>query len=360
MLIADPGLPTDIVREICESLPSRLHREVSEQVDWRVRELTASVIADEQVDASELAQLVSEQLKDVEEDWDLGVILTDLPRRQGMRPVIAELSRSRKVALVSLPALGSVRLVERAGDMIVDVIAALTKDDRENPPETLTAGERITPGQAAAAKAPDRRDLPDRYVVPGLRGHVRLVSGMVKANRPWRLFTSLSRALAGVFATAAFALINSGVWQVCDFLGWWRQNVLALLCVAALTTWIIVDHGLWERPDGDLPRARARLYNLVTAVTIGLGVLCLYAALFVTLTAASLLMLDTGAIAAVLKHPTEPIDCLELAWFVASVALVGGAFGSGLEDSGAVRNAAYGHRQRQRQSNNDPSAEGES
>ncbi|MFE4998020.1 hypothetical protein ACFRH4_43220 [Streptomyces mirabilis] len=37
-----------------------------------------------------------------------------------------------------------------------------------------------------------------------------------------------------------------------------------------------------------------------------------------------------------------------LAWFVSSMGMVGGAFGSGLEDDGTVRNAAYGERQRQR------------
>lgn len=50
--------------------------------------------------------------------------------------------------------------------------------------------------------------------MPGLHGQLRLLVGMVKANRPWMLFTTLSRAHAGVFATAAFAFINSSTWQV--------------------------------------------------------------------------------------------------------------------------------------------------
>ncbi|MET8248988.1 hypothetical protein ABZV31_34225 [Streptomyces sp. NPDC005202] len=49
---------------------------------------------------------------------------------------------------------------------------------------------------------------------------------------------------------------------------------------------------------------------------------------------------------------------MQLVWFGASVALVGGAFGSGLEDQAAVRNAAYGQRQRERRRLTDDGADG--
>jgi hypothetical protein len=190
--------------------------------------------------------------------------------------------------------------------------------------------------------------VPERYIVPSPRGMLRLIAGMVRANRPWRLFTALSRALAGVFATAAYGMINNTAWQIAASLDTWRQLLVTVLSVLALTAWIIVDHELWERPDGDLPRALSRLYNLVTSLTIGLGVLFLYAVLFVVLNAVAALLLSPSVLGQVLTHRPTVTEYLALSWFVTSLAMIGGAFGSGLEDDGTVRNAAYGRRQRSR------------
>ncbi|MCX4821014.1 hypothetical protein OG883_14045 [Streptomyces sp. NBC_01142] len=38
-----------------------------------------------------------------------------------------------------------------------------------------------------------------------------------------------------------------------------------------------------------------------------------------------------------------------LGWFIASISMIGGAFGTGLEECTAVHNAAYGRRHRDRQ-----------
>ncbi|XRQ12611.1 hypothetical protein ACN3XK_17450, partial [Actinomadura welshii] len=66
-------------------------------------------------------------------------------------------------------------------------------------------------------------------------------------------------------ATAAFAVVNATVWNIADALGPIRQAVLA---VAALLAWLIIDHRLWERPDDVINRQRAKLYNAVTLATL--------------------------------------------------------------------------------------------
>ena len=57
------------------------------------------------------------------------------------------------------------------------------------PTEVLTPIRRET--------APDTR-AEVRYVMPTGLGHIRLLSGMVRANRPWRAFSGLSSAVAAL------------------------------------------------------------------------------------------------------------------------------------------------------------------
>ncbi|MBO3746123.1 hypothetical protein J5X84_08610 [Streptosporangiaceae bacterium NEAU-GS5] len=338
-LVADPDLPTELAMTVARDLPGRLRERLGAGFDWQVRTYTAPLAAEEQVDISAMLTAVRPHLPEF--GWDVAIFLTDLPRRLGLDAVSAEVSTGDRVALLSLPALGSFHLAGRTLEAVVNVIGRLVlpPPGRDHVPAIgRKVDEDAEPGQAK----------PDRYVIPGLRGRVRLLAGMVRANRPWRLFTSLSRALAGVFATAAFGVINDTAWQVSSTLDTWRQSLIMVLSILALVAWIIVDHELWERPGGRLPKARARLYNTVTLITITLGVLCLYAVLFVTLTGVGALVLVPSLLLETLNHRPDVTDYLALAWFLTSSAMVGGAFGSGFEDDRAVRKAAYGHRQRDR------------
>lgn len=344
-LVADPGLPTDIAQELAKSLPHLLSRKARRRTDWEIQTFTAPLLADEQVGVADMVDLVLPHLTDHE--WDIGVFLTDQPRRAGFDPVSAEINTDRRVALVSLPALGSLRLRSRAREAVAEAVVriAAPKIQRDY---SAVIGRRIEIHRPTAPRPTPPERLTHRYVVPGLRGHLHLVSGMVRDNRPWQLFTTLSRALAGVFATAAFGVINSSAWLVATGLDVWRQALIAFLCVLAMTVWIIIDHELWERHGSDFSRAMARLYNLVTVISISLGVLFLYLNLFAILVVVTHLLLVSSVLQQMLRTPLNAGDYLSLSWFVASFAMVGGAFGSGLEDDGTVRNAAYGVRQRKR------------
>ncbi|MGP4001394.1 hypothetical protein [Streptomyces sp. 8N706] len=345
VLVADPGLTAEIARELASDLPNRLRLQLGSQTEGQVRTITAPLVADEKVEVSDMAEVVSALLPD--EDWDIAVCISDLPRRARLHPVSVEINPDRRVALVSLPALGTLGLRRRVARAMVGVIGSLAPDV-EGPAQPPVLGRRATETERTT-KDSGPGD-PNRYVVPGLRGHLRLVSGMVRANRPWRLFTTLSKSLAGVFATAAFGMINGVSWVIAVGLSSWRQVLIGVLSVFALTAWIIIDHQLWERTGGGLPSAHAprHPYNLVTAITISLGVLFLYAMLFVTLTAVAALLLVPSVLGGFLQEPAQAHDYVALSWFITSIAMVGGAFGSGLEEQEAVRNAAYGRRHRDR------------
>lgn len=335
VLRADPGLPLEIVRQIAEALPNDLRERSASPVDWEVDAGPGALTADEQVEAERLADVLAGQFPDG--GYDIAVFVTDLPRRRGTQPILAEVSRAEKLALLSLPALGWFHRASRARRGVVDLVALICDGTPPRFAQEYTV-QRADPGHRSE----------QRFVTPGLLGRFRLLAGMIRANRPWRLFTGLSKALAGVLATAAFAVVNATVWKITDALGPIRQAVLAVLAVAALLAWLIIDHRLWERPDGVINRQRAKLYNAVTLATLLIGVLCLYGAVFVLTIVLVPVVLTGSALQSSLDHGAEWGFYLSMAWLTTSMATAGGALGSGLEDESAVRDSAYGIRQRSR------------
>lgn len=334
VLRADPGLPLEIVRRIAESLPDDMRERSAAPVQWEVDAGAGALTADEQVEAERLADVLAGQFP---EGYDIAVFVTDLPRRQGTQPILAEVSTSERLALLSLPALGWFDRAGRARRGVADLVALVHDGTQPGFAKEHTV-HRADPGHRTG----------QRYVTPGLLGRFRLFAGMIRANRPWRLFTGLSKALAGVLATAAFAVVNSTVWQITDALGPIRQAVLAVLAVAALLAWLIIDHRLWERPDDVINRQRARLYNAVTLATLMIGVLCLYGAVFVVTVGLVPVVLTGGALRSSIGHGADWGFYLSMTWLTTSMATAGGALGSGLEDESAVRDSAYGVRQRRR------------
>jgi len=316
-IISDPGLAEEVGAVVAGRLAKVLEQRIRREADWRVHHRTHPLATGQQ---TRLADIAAAELP-VEPEWDVTVLLTDLPRREGTDPVEMETSADRRVAVVSLPALGGIRLNSRAERVIVTAIGELLdpSSSTSRPRESSPSGARL-----------------------------RLLVGMVRANRPWQLFFGLSRALAGVFGTAALAMLNSLGWQLGDSLDPGRLAGLTVVSIAALTAWLIVDHELWERPSGARAKELARLYNAATATTMMLGVLCLYLGLFAVLTAISAVVFDPHVLKTTLGHSPTWADRLGIVWFATSAAMVGGALGSGLENDDVVRQAAYGERQRQR------------
>ncbi|MCW2903870.1 MAG: hypothetical protein JWO67_6135 [Streptosporangiaceae bacterium] len=334
-LLADPGLPFEIADGIRADLPGLLSERLSSEAVWDVNVVCKVLVGGEQTKGGHLTQAIGAHLPD--EGWDVGMILTDLPRRSGARPIVAEVSVRNRVGLVSLPALGSIGQRRRAREMLIRLTGMLSG-------ETAQGGR--WPGRRVG-RFEETDGCCARLVTPGLRGRLRLFAGMVRANRPWKLALGLSKMLAVVAATAALGLANSSVWRMADTLSPLRQAGIMALSIAALVAWLVIDHELWERPSSQIERDRAVLYNRVTLATLTLGVLCLYAGVLLMLAVITPAVITGEALRTTIGH-AGPGTYLALVWFATSLAMVGGAIATGLEADVAVRHAAYGARHRRR------------
>jgi hypothetical protein len=275
--------------------------------------------------------------------WQLAVCVTDLPLQTGRRPVIAHVSATHGVAVLSMPALGPVWVRKRAAETIVRLIGHMLGDAAP----AADAGQRRT---LAGAVTRRMRELGTRaehgeqgagFAARVVAGNIWLLLGMLRANRPWRLALRLMRVLAAAFAAGVFALATSDIWRLAYYLGPARLAVIAAGSVAAVIVTTVVTTGLWERSPHPAAREQVVLFNIVTAATAGIGVAVLYLALFAAMLASALLLVPGDLLGAQLGHPAGAADQIRLAWLATSIATLGGALGAALENRETVREAAY-------------------
>jgi hypothetical protein len=316
-LVADPAKPTEIARRFGDLDPP----DGAERGTWDVEVVSEPfTVASEDVDTA-LSRLTDQAR---EHQWDLVVGLTELPLRDGDgRYLLVETDPRQRTAVLSLPALGGFRLHRRSRHALRDLIS----------------------GMADPASKSDRR-----VPLPRRSGRWRLLLGMVLANRPWLLVPGLKSALVAALTTGAIATINSTLWLLAGSLSWWRLVIATVASTALVVGWLVIDGGLWDRPDDDSApaRERSRLYNTSTLVTLTSGVIICYTALYVLNLVWALFVLDPAVMGGYLRMSVSYGNLFVLAWFVASVATVGGALGSGLESDEAIRAAAYSKREEER------------
>ena len=326
-LVASPGPAAELAARVVEQLPASLSGRVP-TVTWQVQ-LALDRLVEGPADLSQL--IVAARRRMLEEGWQLVVCVTDLPLQTARRPVVAHASATHSVAVLSLPALGPVAVASRALDTIVRLVAALLTGDHDHTAREL--GQRVKLDQGAV-----------RVVAGVLSGNLRLLLGMLRANRPWRLALRLSRPLVAAVAVGVFALVTSDVWRLATTLGPLRLAAIAAGSIVAVVLTIIVGADLWERaPRTAAAREQVILFNLVTVVTVVIGVLALYLELLALTAGGVLLLVPDAALADALGRPTSAGDRLAVAWLACSLATIGGALGASLESDEAVREAAYSY-----------------
>ncbi|GAA3892755.1 hypothetical protein GCM10022243_67140 [Saccharothrix violaceirubra] len=351
-MLADEGLPERVITAVTDELPDLFAARVSGQVRWRVEHEADQVPLDE--DGNIPTRMLSEQRRR-DRGWDLLVLVTDLPRRAGTKPVVAGIDVEHGVAMISLPALGAVLVRRRARALLVHVVRRLASrqlgiDGDDDGPRTAT---RLPGALAPAGRMSGGPESSATHLaLTGLRGRLRLLAGMVRDNRPWRLVPHLAGATAAAAGTAAYGIITSSFWKLADALPPLRLAAITVVTILVMTVWLTAYNHLWDRPSGTSERRKALLYNMSTATTLAIGVACMYAILFALALLAAVVLIDSGYFAQALGHPVGAGSYLKLVWLCSSVGIVAGALGSSLEDEETVRNATYGRRERQRQERN--------
>jgi hypothetical protein len=345
-VIATPVLPDDAVAELADELAAELSRRYPD-VRWDVPHLREPLV-EPPVDLTELVDATRARL--LEEDWDLALCITELPVRLARRPLLVQASPTHGVAIVSLPALGVLRVSRRLREAAADAVGALIGDPPQPGSRATDAARRLRTRRRLIELATDVND-PSVHgvalVARVIEGNIRLLLGMIRANRPWRLAARLFRALAGALAALTFALIASDVWRMADSLDTLRLAVLTLAAIATAVFTLIAAHGLWESAPDPYAREQVLLFNIATLATVALGIVSLYVAVFVAGLAVAGLLIDSSLFARAVDHPVDLSHYLRLAWLASSLATVGGALGAGLESGVAVREAAYAYRRQE-------------
>lgn len=369
-LVAAPEIPEKLANELAPELPELLREHIDDHVSWEVEVVRDPLTGSDQ-EAPEILDETHDRSR--QEGWEYAICLTDLPVHRGRQVVVADASARRGVGGISLPPLGVTLLRRRVREAALQLVSELyhgtsesdrTDEERRRERGTSDDDSRLRGGGARQLMghrlterlAPIKRITPEdenmdvdvRFVAPRVRGRMRLLSGMVLANRPWKIFPAFKGAVAAAFATGTYGLIFPTLWRLGDAFGLARLVALMVVAIVGMIVWIILSHDLWERSSSPGSRYLAALYNSATALTISVAVLFAYAILFALFLLASLIFVPGSLLQASLGHSAGPLVYAAIAWVTASVATIAGALGGSLDDTDRVREAAFGYRQRRR------------
>jgi|SRR4051812_41249501 len=170
LLVADPGVPAAIAEHLSDSLPSALTEGAAADGKWDVSVRRHSYPVDEHAEVVEVVRTVDPAA----ETEDIVIYLTDLPRRLGTTPVIADISVHNRFGLISIPGIGGLFIDRRVRNLAQTVVAEVTCV----PNKQHRSVQRLTRTQ---------EDDVVRYVASAGLSRLQLLMGMVYANRPWRL-----------------------------------------------------------------------------------------------------------------------------------------------------------------------------
>jgi hypothetical protein len=148
-MIVAPGLARDVTAKIASELAHDLEA-LDLGVEWRT-ELTVDRLVAPPAPTTEIIDAARRKLLDA--NWDLGVVVTDLPLRVGRRPVARQVSPTHGIAVVSLPALGALHLAPRLRRTLPSSSASWSAREAASGAATVRSRARNAVGDAACSRS---------------------------------------------------------------------------------------------------------------------------------------------------------------------------------------------------------------
>ncbi|MGJ9424890.1 hypothetical protein ACHABX_03480 [Nesterenkonia halotolerans] len=343
MLIADPGVATRRIHKITERFSAEARELLIKDLEVVVETRSVRINTDGTLDIAAIGELDAEHL-----DADAVLVLTEVPRHDERRPLVAEIFPKNRTAIVSFPTLGIWATKRRIREIFLDCLLRLLPDQHG------PVGKKYTQRWARWQSAESDQHL--RMFAHTLTGDPRTVLGMTVANEPIRTAPKLSGALAAASAVGAFGIFYYSIWQMADALSTLRLLSIGLAVILSMAAWLIYTNGLWDKPtDRHLARV-VMLYNGSTVLTLLVAVTMLYLALVVAIFVGAVVVIDPDFLAELIGEEVDVFNYLDIAWLSAAMGVVAGAIGSTFDSNMDVRRITHGQRELQRRYSEEDSA----
>lgn len=349
-LMADPGVPRKIAESVVESLQRELADRI-EDVEWNVdvSEESFSLTPDGDIPLMYRAEDLRSRY-----EWDYFVYLTELPRHHDTEPLLCEVSIANRALLVSVPALGAHRLMAQTRNLVVALISSTHEGTGQNSLEdSVRSVAKLRSARGDRGDASLGRDDTAYIVMPGWLNRLRLLTGMVRSNRPGRMLPALTTSIAAAAAVGTFGVFYSSMWTLADSLPPARLLLISLLVIAALTFWLIFRNSLWTKRRDAVYAWQGGLDSTTTVIMVGTSVVLMFLVLFAFLLALGLAVVDASQLRSELMHPVSFFNYPKLAWLAACLGTLAGALGSNFDSDDEIRRATYSKRENERRERRD-------
>ncbi|MCU5745325.1 hypothetical protein N9R04_01140 [Staphylococcus sp. SQ8-PEA] len=343
-IIPSPDMPSKMVKKVQQQLPAEFSRIIDDEIEWHIDTHIASMVGtaehmDKTID-------IAANMK-TQKEWDLAICITDLPSISDNKVVLSDINSDKRVALLSLPALGMLNVKTKLRHFITYLVHYMFKPGEEE--HLITRKHfrfsRIIEVQPSEGNNSQNKRLILKSIVGGW---FHLISGMTFANEPWSAIFDFKKIISVSFATGAYITIFSTPWDMTLYYDYWRFILFMLLSIFGMTGWLIYSYKLWEFPTPSTQRIYRYVYNLTTVTTLASITLFNFIALFLLLTLSTMLFVPPHLYTHMtsLQHRLPSVvDYFNLIWFMTCIAILAGALGSTVESAEKIKRVTYSYRQ---------------